>query len=84
LVELLLFIKSHFSFSLTGFVGYLIDSTTAIPTNVSVYIGDVLDRNRTVFVDNCTQLMCKPDGLKKDKVPCRGESHFYFKEKNIN
>ena len=55
------------------FVGYLINAVTAIKTNISVYIGDILDRNEAIFVDNCTQLICEPNGVKKEKVPCQSK-----------
>ncbi|CAF0819035.1 unnamed protein product, partial [Rotaria sordida] len=58
------------------FVGYLTNSTTAVHTNSSVYIGDILDRNTSIFVDNCTQLMCKSEGLTKQKIPCQDDCKY--------
>ncbi|CAF3360715.1 unnamed protein product [Rotaria sp. Silwood1] len=57
-------------------VGYMIDSITAVQTNTPVYIGDILDRNTSIFVDNCTQLMCKSNGLMKVKVPCQSDCKY--------
>ena len=48
------------------------NSTIANKTDQPVYIGDIIDRNVSIFVDNCTQLFCKTNGLEKVKVPCRG------------
>ncbi|CAF4494558.1 unnamed protein product, partial [Rotaria sp. Silwood2] len=58
------------------FVGYLIDSTTAVQTNTAVYIGDRLDRNTSIFVDNCTQVICKSNGLTKQKIPCLNDCKY--------
>ena len=55
------------------FVGYLINPTSGVVTTTVVRIGDKLDRNTNVSVDNCTQLVCQPNGLKRQKVPCRGK-----------
>lgn len=66
------------------FVGYLIDSTTAIKTDTSVYIGDIIDRNVTIFIDNCTQLMCKSNGIKKEKIPCQSKFDFFYFNKQKN
>jgi hypothetical protein len=53
-------------------VGYLIPPTTDVSKNTSVHIGDILDREAVIFVDNCTQLVCQPTGIKKKQVPCQG------------
>ncbi|CAF4491519.1 unnamed protein product [Rotaria socialis] len=58
------------------FVGYLMNAITAAVTNTSVHIGDILDRNTTVFVDNCTRLMCKSNGIEKQKVPCQEDCKY--------
>jgi hypothetical protein len=55
------------------FIGYLINSTTTNKTNTSVYIDDILDRNTSIFVDNCTQLTCKLNGVQKENIPCQGK-----------
>ncbi|UJR36312.1 hypothetical protein I4U23_029040 [Adineta vaga] len=52
------------------FVGYLINSTTLLVTDISIKIDDKIDRNASIFIDNCTQLACKPNGITKEKVPC--------------
>ncbi len=70
--------KTIFFFSIIDLVGYLINSTTAVKTNTSVYIGDILDLNTTVFINNCTQLSCKSTGVKKEKIPCQGKFYLYF------
>lgn len=59
------------------FVGYLIDSNTNTTTETSVYIGDVIDRDASVLVNNCTKLVCKPRGVTKEKVPCKGKRRYF-------
>lgn len=62
--------KIIFGLSFKDFVGYIINSATGVITNTPVYIGDILDRNTSVFVDNCTRLACKSRGIEKQKTPC--------------
>ncbi|CAF1645569.1 unnamed protein product, partial [Adineta ricciae] len=52
------------------FVGYLINSTTLEVTNISIKIDDKIDRNASIFINNCTRLTCKPNGIIKEQVPC--------------
>jgi hypothetical protein len=47
-------------------------------TNERVYIGDIIDRNTSIFVNYCTQLICKSNGLTKVKIPCRGKNEILF------
>jgi hypothetical protein len=63
-------------FFIKDFVGYFINSTTANKTNSPVYIGDIVDRNTSISVDNCTQLICKANGIEKVKIPCQGTYKF--------
>jgi len=67
-------------FFIKDFIGYFINSTTANKTNSPVYIGDIVDRNTSISVDNCTQLICKANGIEKVKIPCQGTYKFYYKK----
>lgn len=60
----------------SGFVGYYINSTSTTQTDQPVSIDDIIDRDSSIFVDNCTRLMCTPDGLTKVKIPCQNDCEY--------
>lgn len=67
-----------------GFVGYYMDSKTTKATNQSVYIGDKVDRDASIVVNNCTRLVCRSEGTEKVKIPCQGKWPISLDQRAVN